>query len=77
MINKIVYASCISVVLISIVVSYAMYAIKENELMSQNIESAIQKGIDPISVRCSYALGTDNVCIAHGVSNKGIAVNAK
>jgi hypothetical protein len=74
MINKIVYSCCVAIVCIAIIVSYAIYAMKENELMAQNIESAIAKGIDPISVRCSYVVGTDNVCISYGISNKGVAV---
>jgi hypothetical protein len=32
--------------------------------MASNIENAIAKGIDPISVRCSYAKSDDIICIA-------------
>jgi hypothetical protein len=31
--------------------------------MYKNIESAINKGIDPLSVRCSYAKSDDILCI--------------
>ena len=32
--------------------------------MAKNIQDAIAKEIDPLSVRCSYARGDDPVCIA-------------
>jgi hypothetical protein len=32
--------------------------------MSKNINEAITKGIDPLTVRCSYASETDNICVA-------------
>ncbi len=46
------------------------YSTKSNELMSQNIETAISKGLDPLSVRCSYAISTDNICVAYAASKK-------
>jgi hypothetical protein len=36
--------------------------------MSQNIDSAIAKGIDPLSVRCSYASERDVICVAFAAS---------
>jgi hypothetical protein len=36
--------------------------------MAKNIKDAIDKGIDPMSVRCSYASETDNVCVAYAYS---------
>ena len=41
----------------------------EKELMSKNIERAIEKGIDPIAVRCSYADADDKVCLAYSITH--------
>jgi hypothetical protein len=38
--------------------------------MAANIENAIAKGIDPLTVRCSYAKSDDIVCIAHAANRK-------
>jgi hypothetical protein len=36
--------------------------------MAQNIDNAIAKGIDPLSVRCSYAKSDDIICVAFAAS---------
>jgi len=46
------------------------YKINENNLMSKNIQEAMSKGIDPLSVRCTYAKDTDNICLAYALRNK-------
>jgi thiazole synthase ThiGH ThiG subunit len=38
--------------------------------MANNIDNAIEKGIDPITVRCAYAEATDNVCLAYAITHK-------
>ena len=44
----------IAVVIISIVIGTTYYNVNDRKLMSANIDSAIAKGIDPISVRCLF-----------------------
>jgi hypothetical protein len=39
-------------------------------LMADNISNAIEKGIDPITVRCAYAPATDNVCLAYAITHQ-------
>lgn len=38
--------------------------------MERNIETAINKGIDPLAVRCAYKNSSDNVCVAYAVTVK-------
>jgi len=59
---------CGAVVLLAVVYAIAYNVVNEKTLMAQNIETAIEKGIDPLSVRCSYAAADDVVCVtyAHG-----------
>jgi hypothetical protein len=59
---------CITIVVLSGIVSLGYYNVNDRKLMAQNIDSAISKGIDPISVRCSYAASTDTICVAFAAS---------
>lgn len=59
----------VTLVLLSIVVAVGVYAMNDRKLMAANIENAIQKGIDPLTVRCSYAHGDDTICVAHAAAS--------
>ena len=58
-----------TIVLLSIVAAVGFYALNDRKLMAANIESAIAKGIDPLSVRCTYARDYDTICIAHAAAS--------
>lgn len=55
----------VTLVLLSVIAAICIYYINERKLMASNIENAIVKGIDPLSVRCSYARGDDIICVTH------------
>jgi len=59
----------VGLVLITAIGSLGYYNIQDRTLMANNIESAISKGVDPLSVRCSYVSGTDTVCVAYAASH--------
>ena len=61
---------CVSLtlILITLILSVSYYNLRQNELMSSNIESAVGKGIDPLAVRCSYAGREDLICVAYAAS---------
>ena len=59
----------ITIVLLSIVAAVGFYALNDRKLMAANIENAIAKGIDPLTVRCSYARDYDTICIAHAAAS--------
>jgi hypothetical protein len=46
--------------------------IHSNILMAQNITNAIDKGIDPMAVRCAYASSGDQICLAYSITHKSI-----
>lgn len=52
------------------ILSLNYYHIEDRKLMSKNIEDAIEKGIDPLSVRCAYASEIDAVCVAYAYTHK-------
>lgn len=61
---------CATLILVSIVFSIGYYNINDRALMSKNISEAVAKGMDPLSVRCSYTHSTDTVCVAYAASKK-------
>lgn len=62
----------IVVITLASVFSVAHYSIEERKLMASNIESAVQKGVDPLSVRCSYAKSDDVVCVTFASNSQRI-----
>lgn len=55
----------VGVIALSTSVTY--YHIKRDEAIKSSVESAIVKGIDPMSVRCAYG-STDSVCLVYAAS---------
>lgn len=66
--NMIVLFVSIAVILLSVVAAFAIYNVNDRSLMSKNISEAVAKGMDPLSVRCSYAHSGDTICIAYASS---------
>lgn len=67
----------VGLVLITAIGSIGYYNIQDRTLMANNIESAISKGVDPLSVRCSYVSGTDTVCVAYAASHGASSFSVK
>jgi hypothetical protein len=61
---------CITLAVCSSIAAFTIYNINDRNNMARNIESAIQKGIDPISVKCAYETNTNAVCIAYSMGKK-------
>jgi hypothetical protein len=61
---------CITCAVCSCIAAFTIYNTNDRNNMSKNIESAIQKGIDPISVKCAYETTTNTVCIAYSMGKK-------
>lgn len=55
---------CLTIVVTASILGLSIYHVNDRVLMAKNIQDAISKEIDPLSVRCSYARGDDPVCIA-------------
>lgn len=61
---------CITIAVCSMITGFTVYNINDRNNMARNIESAIQKGIDPISVKCAYETAANAVCIAYSMGKK-------
>jgi len=68
--NHNVFMICLTIIAVAAIVSVTIHYDHQATLKSQNIESAIQKGIDPFSVRCSYATDRDMICVTYASSLK-------
>lgn len=74
-----VFLVCITIVTLAAIIGVTMYHVNDRKMMAANIENAIAKGVDPLSVRCTYASGTDTVCVAYAAShgNQSFSVTTK
>ena len=61
---------CGTIIVISMILGITVFNLEENKLKSKNMEQAISKGLDPLSVRCSYADSRDLLCVAYASSRK-------
>lgn len=68
--NVYVFFGGLLILILTLIAAFWNYKINENNLMSQNIQNAMAKGIDPLSVRCTYAADTDNICLAYALRNR-------
>jgi hypothetical protein len=66
-----------TIVIVSAIIGASVYNINDRMLMSKNIDNAIAKGVDPLSVRCAFADGRDMICVAYGASHGNGLVSKK
>jgi steroid 5-alpha reductase family enzyme len=60
----------VTVVIVSVVTGITWYNVNDRNHMANNIETAIGRGMDAMSVRCAYASSMDTICVAYAASNK-------
>ena len=63
--NIIGLVTVISVAIISIAASITIDNYYVVQSMERNINSALEKGIDPIAIRCAYANSSDDICLVY------------
>lgn len=68
--DLITVATCITIVLCTTVISGFNFNINTQNNMAKNIESAIAKGVDPVSVKCAYETNSNAVCITYAATAK-------
>ena len=56
-----------TVIVVTLIIGAILYNMNDRILMSKNIEQAIAKGVDPLSVRCSYQTIADPICITYSM----------
>ena len=60
---------CVSVIIVlcTAIVGIIVYNINDRNNMAKNIEVAITKGVDPLSVKCAYETSTNPICITYAM----------
>jgi hypothetical protein len=66
----ITFIVCVTIAVCSLIIGAFLYNINDRNNMAKNIEAAIQKGVDPISVKCSYETSPTSTCIAYSMTIK-------
>ena len=61
---------CATIATCSVIIGGFLYNINDRNNMAKNIDAAIQKGVDPISVKCSYESTPTSTCIAYAMALK-------
>jgi hypothetical protein len=47
-----------------------VYNVNDRNNMAKNIEAAIAKGVDPLSVKCAYETSSNPICITYAATTK-------
>ena len=58
------------IVLCTAIVGAIVYNINDRNNMAKNIEAAIVKGVDPLSVKCAYETNSNPICITYAATIK-------
>jgi hypothetical protein len=61
---------CGAILCIGGIISATMYNLNDRNNMAKNIEAAINKGIDPLSVKCAYEVNPNAICITYAATTK-------
>jgi hypothetical protein len=61
---------CASIVLLAAIGGGVIYNTNDRNNMAKNIEAAINKGIDPLSVKCAYDTNSSTTCTVYSATLK-------
>ena len=62
--------ACLTILVGSMIAGATIYQINERNNFAKNMESAIMKGVDPLSVKCSYEQTPTATCITFSMSKR-------
>jgi len=61
---------CIMIMAMTAIIAVSFNYVNDRNNMAKNIEVAISKGVDPLSVKCAYETNPTATCIAYGLNVK-------
>lgn len=67
-------------VVISITIAVTAITQLKSQLMAKDVQSALEKGVNPIAVRCAYASENDRICLVYAAtrsSDKSVEMVSK
>jgi pyruvate/oxaloacetate carboxyltransferase len=70
-VNKDLITVALSVVIMTCtaIVATVVYNLNDRNNMAKNIEAAIAKGVDPLSVKCAYDTTPSATCITYALTS--------
>jgi hypothetical protein len=68
--NKDIVTIAVSAVMVicTAIISSIVYNVNDRNNMAKNIEAAIAKGVDPLSVKCAYETNSNTICITYAAT---------
>ena len=68
--NKDIVTIAVSAVMVicTTIIGSIVYNVNDRNNMARNIEAAIAKGVDPLSVKCAYETGSNTICITYAAT---------
>ena len=66
--------TAITIISCTAIIGGIVYNLNDRNNMAKNIEAAIAKGVDPLSVKCAYETQPNSVCMAYSMT--GVPVNS-
>jgi hypothetical protein len=61
---------CVMIMCMTGIISVSLNYINDRNNMAKNIEAAIAKGVDPLSVKCAYETNPTATCISYALNVK-------
>ena len=61
---------CIMIIAMTGIISVSFNYINDRNNMAKNIEAAIAKGVDPLSVKCAYETNPTQICTILALGKK-------
>lgn len=61
---------CLAILAGSMIAGITIYSINDRNNFSKNMETAIMKGVDPLSVKCSYEQTPTATCITYSMGKR-------
>ena len=70
--NKDIVTIAVSAVMVicTSIIGSIVYNVNDRNNMAKNIEAAIAKGVDPLSVKCAYETNSNPICITYAATIK-------
>lgn len=62
---------CVTITLISLIGGTTYYHLNKTKMITETINTATQKGVDPMAVRCSLSESNyDQICVVYAATRK-------
>ena len=68
--NALSFVVAVTIIACTVIISVVFYNLNDRNNMSKNIEAAISKGVDPISVKCAYEINPNALCVTYAATRK-------